>query len=188
MRSEESSTVVTLSQHSSVLTFHWLPRRSTVNDCAELCCHDWSCESFAFFAAVAPSPPPPPAITLTGRWINHDSLRGTSLVDITQSGASLTAASLQPRDAHWGAAAGVVDLGTRSGFLDFDKSPVNNRTFTASADLNTLYFARIPGQDPVGFSQNFTRTTAGPVSGCESNELPCCVFKDDIDPLVPGES
>ena len=37
--------------------------RSTVHDCATLCCHDWSCESFEFMEGATPSPPgpaPPP--------------------------------------------------------------------------------------------------------------------------------
>jgi hypothetical protein len=42
----------------------------------------------------------------------------------------------------WSTAAGTVNMVARKGFLDFDGSKENNRTFTFSADLGTMYLAR----------------------------------------------
>lgn len=72
----------------------------------------------------------------------------------------------------------------KTGWFAFDGNPGNNRTFLISADNNTLHLARV-AFDPPGFTQNFTRspTPFGPVNGC-SDDSPCCIFKDDIDPLI----
>ncbi len=173
-----------------------LPASATVEDCAKACCGDWSCEAFAFYKAQNATPaltPTPAGGSLTGDWIDHDSLRGVSHITLKQSGRHLTAISLQPRASMWGAAAGFVNVAGTGGYLYFgameghhDVAHVqNNRTFTLSADHNTIFLERL-SFDPVGFTQNFTRSAQpfGPGGNCTSATMGCCVFKDDLDALV----
>ena len=164
-----------------------LPKAATVTDCVALCCHDWSCEAFAFVEPrKEPAPAPGPgAATLTGDWVNHDSLRGESHITMTQSaGGRLSAKSLDVQRSAWSVAVGAVATGGTSGYLFFG-SPTNNRTFTVSADKNELFLDRL-SFDPPGFTQNFTRARAGgwgPGGNCTS-DAPCCIFKDDLDAIV----
>ena len=131
---------------------------ATVDDCARLCCGDWSCESFAFVQAKAPSPSP--AKTLTGDWWDLDSLRGPSKITLVQAGAGqLMATSLQPDKSYWREAKGEV-RGGQTGFLVFDGNAENNRSFTTSADGNTMFLTRV-SFDPANFSQNFSRVPGG---------------------------
>jgi len=166
-----------------------LPASATVEDCAKACCGDWSCEAFAFYKAQNATPTPTPAPTagsLTGDWINHDSLRGLSRITLTQNGRHLTATSLQPRASMWSTASGAVNAAGTGGYLDFGAAATseNNRTFTLSADHNTMSLERL-SFDPVGFTQNFTRAAHpfGPGGNC-TRDVGCCVFKDDLDQLV----
>lgn len=71
-----------------------------------------------------------------------------------------------------------------SGWLSFDGSRSNNRTFVLSKDAATMQLQRLP-IDPKGFTQVFTR--AGPLfpngnagSGCTPGSA-CCIFHDDVD-------
>eukprot|EP01045_Picozoa_sp_COSAG04_P016403 COSAG04_NODE_1367_length_7063_cov_6.876508_4_plen_417_part_00 len=174
---------------SSTSSYLWTPMSSsaTVEECARLCCGDWSCEAFAFVKPTAgPAPAPPADGSLTGDWLNHDSLRGVSQITMKQEGTQLTATSLQPHVSFWAGASGSID--GKRGFLTFgnseDSKVNNNRSFTVSADNSELYLERL-SFDPPGFTQNFTRATApfGPGGNC-TGSTPCCVFKDDIDKVV----
>ena len=174
---------------ASTSSYLWtvFPNTASVSDCARACCGDWSCESFAFVQASKSPPAPPPAKGLSGDWINHDSLRGLSDITMTQaSGGQLSATSLQPRNSRWTTAVGRVDASGTSGFLAFDSSHFNNRSFKVSADGQMMHLERL-SMDPVGFTQNFSRATVpfGPGGNC-TGDKPCCIFKDDIDKLVPG--
>ena len=185
---------------SSTSSYLWTPMAAsaTVEECARLCCGDWSCEAFAFVKPKAgPAPAPPADGSLTGDWLNHDSLRGVSQITMRQEGTQLTATSLQPHVSFWAGASGSID--GKRGFLTFGDSALgnsedskvnNNRSFTVSADNSELYLERL-SFDPPGFTQNFTRATApfGPGGNC-TGSTPCCVFKDDIDKVVksPADS
>ena len=124
----------------------------------------------------ATSPPVPASprlgskelLNLSGTWLNHDSVRGVSTVVLAEGAAagllppgsahhSLSAQSMQPRQAHWTTAIGVVDGAMTHGYLAFDNRSSNNRTFSVSADKNTIFLSTRPGVDPPSFSQNFTR-------------------------------
>ena len=179
---------------SSTSSYLWTPMAAsgTVEECARLCCGDWSCEAFAFVKPKAgPAPAPPADGSLTGDWLNHDSLRGVSQITMRQEGTQLTATSLQPHVSFWAGASGSID--GKRGFLTFgdsafgnseDSKVNNNRSFTVSADNSELYLERL-SFDPPNFTQNFTRATApfGPGGNC-TGSTPCCVFKDDIDKVV----
>jgi hypothetical protein len=104
------------------------------------------------------------AVSLSGRWMNHDSMRGLSRVTLAESMGDeesfrLVATAEQPKLAYWHGAAGEVDSLLTAGFLAFDGGRNdNNRTFTVSADKNTMFLGRRQGgEDPPGFTQNFTR-------------------------------
>lgn len=183
---------------SSNYLWNPMPATATVEDCARACCGDWSCEAFAFYGAkkLPPAPPAPASSSLTGSWINHDSLRGDSHITLKQTGKRIEATSLQPRLSEWRVASGTVNAPDTGGYLYFSGTTdnehyaaygqqPNNRTFTLSADHSTMHLERL-SFDPVGFTQNFTRATAsfGPGGNCTSAALSCCVFKDDLDLLV----
>lgn len=58
-----AATTTTTTNSCSMFPCENWNHRSTVHDCATLCCHDWSCESFEFMEGATPSPPgpaPPP--------------------------------------------------------------------------------------------------------------------------------
>ena len=168
-----------------------MPHTATVSDCARACCGDWSCESFAFVKPIVP-PPLPSTQSLSGDWVDHDSLRGDSDISILQSGTQLSATSLQPRRSFWAKATGQINPSGTSGFIFFTGSQQqqvpNNRSFRVSADGKTMFLERL-AFDPVGFTQNFTRAAQpfGPGGNC-TGRAPCCIFKDDIDPLVEGKA
>jgi len=117
---------------TSTSSYLWtpMPKTATVADCVTACCHDWSCEAFAFVEPKKPAPPAPipsGAASLTGDWVNHDSLRGESHITMTQSpGGKLKAKSLNAQRSMWSAAVGAIDAGGTSGYLFFG-SPGNNR-------------------------------------------------------------
>jgi hypothetical protein len=163
---------------------------ATAEDCAYACCGDWSCEAFAFIKPKAAPPAPKPS-SLSGSWFNHDSLRGVSDITITQAGSVLHATSLQPGKSMWSVAVGI--LHGNIGWLVFgkdDPTNKNNRTFTVSDDHNTLVLRRL-SFDPPHFTQRFTRAAVpfGPyVGGNCTGTSPCCVFKDDLDALVPNKA
>jgi hypothetical protein len=184
---------------SSSYLWNSMPASATVDDCIKACCGDWSCEAFAFYGPKkTPAPPPPPAdSSLTGDWIDHDSERGDSHITMKQTGLRLEATSLQPHASFWHTASGVVNAAGMGGYLFFgggsnaenpESSNVNNRSFTLSADHSEMYLERL-SFDPVGFTQNFTRAAKpfGPGGNCTSTTS-CCVFKDDLDQLVPNPS
>ena len=160
---------------------------ATVQDCALLCCGDWSCETFAFVEPKAPSPSP--VHTLSGDWWDLDSLRGPSKVTLVQADGQLIATSLEADKSYWREGKGKVSgsLGVhQTGFLVFDNNKENNRTFVVSQDGNTMFLHRV-SFDPANFSQNFTRVRGGfgPGGNCTVGR-PCCIFKDDVDALVDG--
>lgn len=131
-----------------------LAATATPNDCSIACCGDWSCLSFIF----TPAGNAPSARSLEGSWVNHDSLRGSSGVSITQTeagiGAHISARSLDPSRAFWTTAQGTWVTLT-SLFLCFDCTPGhtnNNRTGTISADFQSISFDRLPF-DPLNFTQ-----------------------------------
>ena len=160
---------------------------ATVEDCALLCCGDWSCETFAFVEPKSPSPSP--MHTLSGDWWDLDSLRGPSKITLLQADGQLTATSLEADKSYWHEGRGKVSasLGAQqTGFLVFDDNTKNNRTFFVSEDGNTMFLHRV-SFDPANFSQNFTRAQGGfgPGGNCTADR-PCCIFKDDVDALVNG--
>lgn len=143
---------------------------ATLADCAAACCGDWSCVAYALDAPAARGP-------LTGTWLNHDSLRGASLLTLVETGDALAATSLDPARAFWKAAAGRVAADGRTLFLVFDGNPENNRTGNVSADGGTIALSRV-SFDPPNFTQVFTlvnKSTAGPT----------CIFMDERAPLAP---
>ena len=141
---------------------------ATLAACATACCGDWSCIAYA--VDVPASGP------LTGTWLNHDSLRGASLLTLAESGGALTATSLDPGRAFWRAAAGRVAADGRTLFLVFDGDARNNRTGNVSADGATIALSRV-SFDPANFSQVFTLVN--------KSLGPTCTFMDERAPLSP---
>lgn len=155
-----------------------MPLNATAADCAAACCGDWNCQSFQFTPGGAPTPPPANSSSpLSGEWLNHDSLRGTSGVSMHEGDKGVVSAkSEDPGVAFWTSALGHR-INATAIFLSFDGSASNNRTGTISPDGLTIFFSR-ESFDPEGFTQNFTRKM-GPLPAS-------CVFQDDIPPAQPA--
>ena len=112
----------------------------TAEDCARVCCGDWSCETFTFRQVAAVTG------ELSGSWYNHDSSSGVSRLAITQSGRHLLVQSLDLRY-NW-----IGQVTDQKGYLCFDGDVLRNRTFNTSSDGNTLFMSHLKG-DPKGYSQ-----------------------------------
>ena len=110
--------------------------------------------------------------------MNHDSLRGPSLLTLAESGSMLTATSLSPAKAFWHTAVGRVAANGKTLFLVFDGSSANNRTGNVSADGATITLSRV-SFDPPNFSQVFTLVNS------TNTTIPTCTFMDERAPLSP---
>jgi hypothetical protein len=111
--------------------------------------------------------------------MNHDSLRGSSLLTLTQRGLNLSAVSENPSKAFWSTAAGVLAPDNRTLYLVFDGESRNNRTGVVSPDFATITLHRV-SFDPVNFTQVFTLVT--PTNGSATMD---CTFLDELPPLQP---
>ena len=113
------------------MTLPLAPNASSFEGCATACCGDWNCISFAYTPGGALGP-------LSGTWLNHDSLRGTSLLTLSQQGSALAAVSEDPAAAFWSTAEGMLAPDNRTLFLVFNHDSANNRTGNVSADGSTI--------------------------------------------------
>jgi len=143
-----------------------LSEKATWKDCAVECCKDWNCQTFIFY------PPPTPG-TLSGNWINHDSLRGDNPVMIEQKGKKISAIALDPAVAFWTTGDGML-VDEAHLWMSFDKSTRNNRTGVLGHNNDSIVFSRL-SWDPKNFTQVFSKSK-------DQNQ---CVLMDDIPPLVP---
>ena len=150
-----------------------LPATATLADCATACCGDWNCVAFALQPALPPGGP------LSGAWLNHDSLRGTSPLTLRQTGAQLQCTSLDPSAAYWSTAEGVLAPDGVHLYLVFDGSPRNNRSGVISDGGTTITLSRLPF-DPANFTQVFAL-----VNHTNTSTPPQCTFMDELPPLTP---
>jgi hypothetical protein len=156
---------------SRVFLTQALPANATLLTCATACCGDWSCIAYAF-------QPPQAAGPLSGTYTNHDSLRGTSLLSLQQSGPLLSATSMDPARAFWTHAEGLLAPDGVHLFLVFDGEARNNRTGALSADRSAITLERLP-MDPANFTQVFTLVAHS------NSTAPSCAFMDELPPLAP---
>jgi len=139
---------------------------STWKDCSVECCKDWNCQTFSFNY-------PTQHITLTGQWINEDSLRGDNPVTMEQDGKAISAIALDPKVAYWANAKGLIINSTHL-WMSFDGSSINNRTGILKNNNHSIVFSRV-SFDPKNFTQVFVK---------KKYENPTCTLMDDIPPLV----